>query len=400
MRGPTPLFIFMLFFLQLVVSWLAYRMMIRFGKMGRGWQAPLVYWILTAAALMIIYSGRLLRLPATFLQGQYYDWVSIAYAWTISQLVMVLIGAAGLTASWLNRKSQKQKTAAGAPGITRREFLGSAFAAAAPLAALGTGFGGVYQASQEMALNRYSIPVPGLPAEADGLKIAQLSDLHIGPFFSIGKLEQIIARLRQERPDMVVITGDFIDELELAKTAVERMSAYAPEVPQGIYFCWGNHEYFKDIGRLTGLLKQSAIHVLDNSSRQILGGSRPLYLAGVDYPWASNKAEQLDKRKRFLAEAVKNVPDDASLLLISHHPDFIEDAFQAGISLTLTGHTHGGQVAVFGKSLLPVQYRYMRGLYQQNSSYGYVHSGTGHWLPYRIGCPAEIAFFTLKDKGV
>lgn len=65
------------------------------------------------------------------------------------------------------------------------------------------------------------------------------------------------------------------------------------------------------------------------------------------------------------------------------------------ISLTLSGHTHGGQVALFGHSLLPIQYQYRRGLYQRQSCYGYVSTGTGQWLPFRLGCPAEVAFFTL-----
>jgi len=99
-----------------------------------------------------------------------------------------------------------------------------------------------------------------------------------------------------------------------------------------------------------------------------------------------------------MTTALSSIPAGACRILISHHPDFIEDAFAAGIPLTLTGHTHGGQVYLFGKSLLPVQYRYMRGIYRQNGLYAYVHVGTGHWLPFRVDCPPEIAVFTLTRK--
>lgn len=397
MRGPTPLFLFVILIIQLLMSWLTYRLLIRFRVLGSRRFFSIGYWLITSSSLLILYSGRLLSLPADFLQGGHSALVSAAYAWTISQIVFMVLGAICLAGSWLVRKAAgtaKEQTTHGR--MSRREFLRTS-AAALPLAAFGTGAGGVYAAMNEMVVNRYSLRFD-IPAQIDGFKIVQLSDLHVGSFFSLSKLEQVLEMVRREKPDMVVITGDFIDALELAEAAVDKVSRFAAEIPQGIYFCWGNHEYFKDKNRIAGLLKKSAVQVLDNSNKLIAKGEHPFYLVGVDYPWADKKTEQVETRKQFLAAALKGLPDNALPLLISHHPDFIEEAFDAGIPLTLTGHTHGGQVSVFGYSLLPVQYRFMRGMYQKGDQYGYVHTGTGHWLPFRIGCPPEICVFTLNGK--
>lgn len=397
MRGPTPLFFFVILMIQLLMSWLTYRLLIRFRVLGARRFFSIGYWLITSISIFTLYSGRLLKLPADFLQGAHSVLVSAAYAWTISQIVFMVLGTIFLAVSWIIRKAAgKTKAQATHDGMSRREFL-QASAAVVPFAAFGTGAGGVYSAMNEMAINRYSLPLD-IPANPAGFKIVQLSDLHVGPFFSLSKVDSIIELVRKEKPDMVVITGDFIDEPELAEAAIEKVSRFAAEIPYGIYFCWGNHEYFKDKNRIDGLLKKSAIQVLDNSNKLIADGERPFYLVGVDYPWADKKAEQVETRKQFLAAALKGLPDNSLPILISHHPDFIEDAFAAGIPLTLTGHTHGGQVSVFGYSLLPVQYRYMRGMYQKGNQYGYVHTGTGHWLPFRIGCPPEICVFTLNGE--
>jgi predicted MPP superfamily phosphohydrolase len=101
-------------------------------------------------------------------------------------------------------------------------------------------------------------------------------------------------------------------------------------------------------------------------------------------------------RKKYLQQGLAKIPENAFKVLLSHHPDFIEDAFAANIPLTLAGHTHGGQVNVARHSLLPLNYKYMRGLYRQGNLAGYVSTGAGNWLPFRIGCPPEVSVFTLS----
>ena len=82
---------------------------------------------------------------------------------------------------------------------------------------------------------------------------------------------------------------------------------------------------------------------------------------------------------------------------MAHHPEFIDDAVDFKIPLTLTGHTHGSQVGIFGVPLFPI-FKYTRGMVVHEDCYGYVHVGNGSWFPMRLGCPPEIAYFTLTQK--
>jgi predicted MPP superfamily phosphohydrolase len=199
--------------------------------------------------------------------------------------------------------------------------------------------------------------------------------------------------VKQEKPHLLAITGDLVDDLDLLSPTMERLTAFQPEMPHGIFYCWGNHEYFRDIGLIRKALYASPVTVLENRSQAVGNG---LYLAGVDYPWGKNKEELEVKRRDFFAQAVREIPSGSFTVLLAHHPDFFDNSFAAKVPLSLAGHTHGGQVSIFGVSLLPVQYRYMRGVFQQEGSYGYVSVGTGHWMPLRIGCPAEVSMFTLR----
>ena len=105
--------------------------------------------------------------------------------------------------------------------------------------------------------------------------------------------------------------------------------------------------------------------------------------------------------KEYTEEAYKNIPQGAISVLLAHHPDFIDRGAEQGAAAVLTGHTHGGQIGLLGVSIAPPLFKYMRGIYNVDSkgngkTFGYVHSGNGSWFPFRLGCPPEIAVFTLK----
>lgn len=278
--------------------------------------------------------------------------------------------------------------------ISRRDFIRKS-AAAVPLVALGVSAKGVYGAG-EVTIQRHDLKLANFPKDLGKVKLVQISDSHIGPFFGINSLEQALKLTAAENPDLVVITGDLIDDLNLLDQTINRLTKLQAALPYGMYFAWGNHEYFRDRSKIRRALAQSPIVVLENSAAQISQGENPLFLLGVDYPWAKNTDEMRSIKQSYLQQSLEKVPESACKILLSHHPDFIDNAFQAGIPLTLTGHTHGGQVNVAGHSLLPVQYKYMRGLYRQGDLAGYVSTGTGNWLPFRLGCPAEISVFTLS----
>lgn len=278
----------------------------------------------------------------------------------------------------------------------RRKLLRAA-AISFPAISLGISSYGVFYGGSTIQSLRHDIFIKDLDPVFHGFKIAQISDSHIGMFFSVEKFERTLKRLAEKKPDVLVITGDLIDDVHLTESVVAALERYYDAFRLGIYFCWGNHEYFRDFARIEQALAKSRICVLRNQGTFLAKANKPLYLLGVDYPWAENGDAQMLEGRKLLDQALAGAPEFSTKILLSHHSALIDQAYESGIDLTLTGHTHGGQFAILGHSLLPVRYKYMRGMYQEGGKYGYVSTGAGSWFPFRLGCPAEIAVFTLKQ---
>lgn len=392
MRGQFSYAVIVILLLQGFISWLVYILLRRLLAVFNHKRVQYGYWGLTLLSMAALPLNRLL------LAGTWPRWMEFSFTWLIGLIFMLPLlllwqGAVSFR-GWLKKEKDDRKQEG--PSMSRRDFL-KASAAAAPLTAFGFSATGVYGAS-EVVLQRYSLQLPKFPAGLKELKIAQISDTHLGAYFSLAQLKGVLSRLQAEKPDMLVITGDFIDDLQLLEEAVEELAKAADSFPLGIYFCWGNHEYFKDIWRIRRALAGSPIEVLENSSRKIQAGEGFFHLAGVDYPWAKDKEEQEALGSSYLKKAVQGISKDAFIILIAHHPHFLSHSFKARIPFTLAGHTHGGQLGLFGKYPLPPLYEYMRGIYERDGCFGYVSVGTGHWLPFRLGCPAEAVIFTLSKK--
>ena len=255
-------------------------------------------------------------------------------------------------------------------------------------------YGNLYE-RKTLQENHYEIAVDNLAAEADGLQIAQLSDIHIGLFYSLEDLRLLLEKTAAAKPDVLVLTGDVFDSREMNREAVKLVDSFCGRFPLGIWFCRGNHEHMRGMTEIERYLSDTSIHELVNRAELLVPGDKPLYLAGVDYPIIRSQFKEL--QEKFMAQALKNVPAEAAVVLLAHHPDFIDSAFERKIPLTLTGHTHGGQICFLGLPVFHV-FKYMRGSYWQDNCCGYVHSGNGSWFPYRFGCPPEVAYFTLKRK--
>ncbi len=265
-----------------------------------------------------------------------------------------------------------------------------------PVAALGLSLYGNQWERQRTVVNRHVIPVSGLPAEFDGLQVAQISDVHIGMFYSIEMLQELLQQAADLKPDLLVITGDIFDDVRLNPEAIRLTDSFTERFPKGIWYCHGNHEHHRGIGAIEKQLQQTRLHVLVNAAEPVVTGKK-FYIAGVDYPMRRQEEVFQQDKAEYIAEAMKSVPEDAACLLLAHHPEFIDDARNYGIPLTLTGHTHGSQFGIFGIPVFPV-FKYTRGLFREGDCYGYVHVGNGSWFPCRIGCPPEIAVFTLTGK--
>lgn len=252
--------------------------------------------------------------------------------------------------------------------------------------------------------NFFDIPIKNLPPELENFTIAQISDIHLGAYFSLERLENLLQKIADSKPDLLAITGDIFDDRKINPQAIKLVDSFCDKFKFGIYYCHGNHEHHRGIASIEAELHKTKIHWLVNQSENVIS---KLYMLGVDYPPSSPVMESgrrgeadklfMEQKRNFVEKALKNVPYDAVCILLAHHPEFIDDGAEKNIPLTLTGHTHGGQVGIFGLSLLPV-FKYTRGMVQNGNCFGYVHVGNGSWFPFRLGCPPEIAYFTLKKS--
>lgn len=250
--------------------------------------------------------------------------------------------------------------------------------------------------------NFYDIPIKNLPPELENFKIAQISDVHLGANYSLERLEKLLQKISDDKPDLLAITGDIFDCKSLNAQAIQLVDSFTDKFKFGIYYCHGNHEHHRGISEIESGLSKTKIHWLVNRSENV---TSKLYILGVDYPKSSpimssggrGDADKIfeQQKRNFVEKALQGVPFDSVCILLAHHPEFIDDGFEKNIPLTLTGHTHGGQIGIFGMSLMPL-FKYTRGMVKNDNCFGYVHVGNGSWFPFRLGCPPEIAYFTLK----
>ena len=286
----------------------------------------------------------------------------------------------------------------------RRKVLRWAFMY--PLISLATAFYGNRIERLNDVKNFYDIPVKNLPPELENFKIAQISDVHLGAHYSLERLEKLLQKISDDKPDLLAITGDIFDCKQLNAQAIQLVDSFTDKFKFGIYYCHGNHEHHRGISEIEAGLSKTKIHWLVNRSENV---TSKLYILGVDYPKSSpimssggrGDADRIfeQQKKNFVESALQGVPFDSVCVLLAHHPEFIDDGIEKNIPLTLTGHTHGGQVGIFGMSLMPL-FKYTRGMVKKDNCFGYVHVGNGSWFPFRLGCPPEIAYFTLKMQKI
>ena len=272
----------------------------------------------------------------------------------------------------------------------RRNFLRTARAAmfTAPPAVIGYG---MFIQRNQMSVREEKIEIPGLPHDLDGLRLVQLTDIHLSPFLERSQLERAVAMANETRPHLAVVTGDLIttaaDPLDDCLDALAGLRADA-----GVYGCLGNHEVYarsESYTELQGLRR--GMRFLRGSAAPLRFGDANLNLAGVDYQ---------NTHKPYLVEAERLIVPGALNVLLSHNPDVFPIAARQGYDLTISGHTHGGQIRVeiLGADLDLARFYtpYYDGLYRQEHSSIFVSRGIGTiGVPVRLGAPPEVALLRL-----
>jgi predicted MPP superfamily phosphohydrolase len=235
---------------------------------------------------------------------------------------------------------------------------------------------------------RYETKIAGLDPSLDGLRIVQLSDLHLGTLLGRRWLEARIGQVEALRPDLLLVTGDLIDS-EVAPVRPLAPLLRRLHAPLGVWGVTGNHEFYAGLGASTTLYADARIRLLRDTSAEVRPG---LVLVGVD---DLSARRQLGLTGDPLSRAFLGAPEGTRILL-SHSPLRVTEAARAGAKLMLSGHTHAGQIWPF-TYLCAIPYPHQAGLYREGDLQLIVHRGTGTWgPPMRLFLPSEIVEVTLR----
>ena len=262
-------------------------------------------------------------------------------------------------------------------------------------------------------VERVDVPIANLPPELDGLRIAQLSDIHIGDYMPPREIARAVDMANSLQPDISFVTGDFVssegDPLDACITELSRLRA-----PLGVWGCNGNHEIYAGVeDEAERLFRAKGMRLLRASNAVVEHKGGRFNLMGVDYQRDHMTSNSGDRTGPMLAEIEHLVRRDMPNVLLSHNPNSFRRAAELGIELSLAGHTHGGQVKfeIVDHSVSPARLitPFVAGLYRlpmQQPSEGahgsskaalYVNRGLGTFgFPVRLGVPPEITLLTLR----
>lgn len=268
------------------------------------------------------------------------------------------------------------------------------------IAALGVttllGVDALWNGLRPVSIKEVPITLDRWPQSLDGLRIVQISDLHIGPTINGVWLREVVNKIKTLQADLIVITGDLVDgTIEELAPHVASLTDLA--APLGVYFITGNHEYYAGVDAWCEHIAGLGIRVLRNEHVTLSMGSEktPFDLAGIE----DLHSHQFPGHKADLPKALEGRDADRPLILLAHQPAAIEEAAQHGVDLQLSGHTHGGQIWPFSL-LVHLQQPYVIGLHRHRDTktHIYVSAGTGYWgPPMRLGTEAEITHITLRS---
>ncbi|MBA2339268.1 MAG: metallophosphoesterase [Pyrinomonadaceae bacterium] len=249
-----------------------------------------------------------------------------------------------------------------------------------------------------ITVSHHTIKIPRWQREHQNLKIAILTDLHVGaPHMNVGKLKQVVERTNAEAPDAIVILGDLVIqdvvggkfvEPELIANELKNLRA-----PLGVVAVLGNHDWWLDGERVARSLRETGLTVLENDVARVERDGKVFWFAGLGDLWT---------RAADIKGTLGKIQTDDPVIVLTHNPDVFPDV-PARVSLTLAGHTHGGQVNLpfVGRPIVPSKFgqRYASGHITENGRHLFVTNGIGtSIIPVRFRVPPEIVVLTLQTE--
>jgi predicted MPP superfamily phosphohydrolase len=281
----------------------------------------------------------------------------------------------------------------------RRVFLESA-ATAAVASPFVAGAYGMFYGRLNLETTHHRTRLPRLPAAFEGFRIAQLSDIHIGPFMTQEQIRKYVAIANALKPDMIVLTGDFVTfDPSTKRDVVEALSGL--RAPYGVWGSLGNHDAWARVEAwLTTAFRDAGIRILRHEAVPIRAGADTFNLMGVDFQTLRPFGPSPTVR-RFLEDVDRLMAPEQVNILMSHNPDTFDRAAELGVDLSLAGHTHGGQLSLefISPQIAPSRLvtPYVAGWFEKPGGRLYVNRGIGTiFVPIRVGAPPEITVYELS----
>lgn len=286
--------------------------------------------------------------------------------------------------------------------VTRRDFLKlvrHAFLSSTVLTVSGVGYYSALVEPGTCSVEIIPLTLERLSASFSGLRVAQISDIHMGGWMNLERFQQVADLILAEKPDVLLITGDFLLGREVTdgtEQAIEDLtkvlSPLAASIPS--FAVLGNHDYWIDAQAIRRMLASSGVADLTNTVFTLTRGGDKLHLCGVDDIWEGNVR---------LEDVTAQLEDNHAAILLAHEPDYADISAATGkFDLQISGHTHGGQVAIpwVGPPILPyLGQKYHTGLYKVRDMFQYTTRGVGMArLPFRFNCPPEVTLFILNGN--
>lgn len=241
--------------------------------------------------------------------------------------------------------------------------------------------------AQSLSLEYVEIAMRRLPKRLDGFKIIHLSDTHHSPQTGLNHIERAIRIANRLKPDICLLTGDYVShDSEFVAPVAAALGKL--KAKYGVHACLGNHDHWTDAELVTHLFRGEGINVLINEGFRIETRRGAFWLAGVD--------DYMVSKTDVPAALLGSYPDEMKLLL-AHNPIIFREAARLGVDLTLSGHTHGGQIRVRNTENKLIPRRRKAGLHRRRNSQIYITRGIGTVVvPMRYKCPPEISLLELK----